>query len=131
MTIGRAAALGARCSLAAVFFLEKRAHLRRARRVWKRLLNTPPAEETTLRALLRLADLSGRDGAAADARAWLDRAPGHPACSSEGRTMVGRNGRGAGYERAVRLHLSDFHTAKCRLVSTTPQLNRQTALSRQ
>jgi membrane associated rhomboid family serine protease len=84
------ASLPARFSLRAGDFFEKQGDIRQARREYERLLKNHPAEEPTLRALLRLADLSGRDGAAADANSWLDRASGHPACSSEWRAMVER-----------------------------------------
>jgi membrane associated rhomboid family serine protease len=82
------ASLPARFSLRAGDFFEKQGDIRQARREYERLLENHPAEESTLRALLRLADLSGRDGAASDANSWLDRASGHPACSSEWRALV-------------------------------------------
>ena len=90
------ASLPARFSLRAGDFFEKQGDIRQARREYERLLKNHPAEEPTLRALLRLADLSGRDGAAADANSWLDRASGHPACSSEWRAMVERKRKEVG-----------------------------------
>jgi len=84
------ASLPARFSLRAGDFFEKQGDIRRARHEYGRLLKNHPAEEPTLRALLRLADLSSRDGAASDANSWLDRASAHSACSSEWRALVER-----------------------------------------
>src|SRR5262249_6017611 len=87
-TAGRS--LPARFSLRAGDFLGKQGDIRQARAEDEHLLRNHPEEEGALRALLRPADLSARDGKASDAGAWLDRAARHPACTSEWRAQIER-----------------------------------------
>ena len=71
-------------------FLEKQGDFRQARDEYEQLLRNHPDGDPALRALLRLADMSAREGDSSDARSWLDQAARHPACTSEWRAQIER-----------------------------------------